>query len=132
MIATKESRMTSPLPTIVDVPPLDEEPGFGALSTSKGNLPLKALDVRTRIDGLLARTLVRQSFANPHAVPLEATYIFPLPDRAAVNRFVLRVGARTIEAQLQERSQARETYEKALRDGHRAAIAEEERPNVFT
>src|SRR5437899_117474 len=124
--------MTSPVPIIVDVPESQDEAGFGALSTPKGNLPLKALGVRARVDGLLARTIVRQSFANPHAEPLEATYIFPLPDRAAVNRFVMRVGGRTIEGELQERAKAREAYEQALKAGHRAAIAEEERPDVFT
>src|SRR5260221_5128469 len=125
--------MTSPIPITVDVPPPEgEEAGFGALSTPLGNLPLKALAVHARVDGLLARTVVRQRFANPHAQPLEATYIFPLPARAAVNRFVMRVGARTIEGELQERAKAREAYEQALKAGHRAAIAEEERPDVFT
>jgi Ca-activated chloride channel family protein len=124
--------MTVPVPIIVDVPPPESEAGFGAVQTALGNLPLKALDVHVRVDGLLARTVVRQTFANPHAQPLEATYIFPLPDRAAVNRFVMRVGPRTIEGELRERGKAREAYEEALKAGHRAAIAEEERPDVFT
>ena len=31
-----------------------EEAGFGTLTTDKGGLPLKTMDVRTRIDGLKA------------------------------------------------------------------------------
>src|SRR5262245_13750146 len=129
---TEEKPMTSPVPIIVELPPPEGEAGFGAVQTPLGNLPLKALDVCARVDGLLARTVVRQSFANPHSEPLEATYIFPLPGRAAVNRFVMRVGPRTIAGELKERANARETYEAALKAGHRAAIAEEERPDVFT
>src|SRR5204862_5505417 len=37
-----------------------------------------------------------------------------------------------IEGQLKERGQARQDYDQAIRAGQRAAIAEEERPNVFT
>src|SRR5215471_16799630 len=39
---------------------------------------------------------------------------------------------RVIEGVLQERAQARKEYEQAIQAGHRAAITEEERPNVFT
>src|SRR5262249_33264834 len=60
------------------------------------------------------------------------TYIFPLPDRAAVTRFRMEVAGRVIEGVLQERAQARKEYEQAIQAGHRAAITEEDRPNVFT
>jgi Ca-activated chloride channel family protein len=110
----------------------EEESGFGALRTERGCLPLRALDVRARIDGLLAEVELHQTFRNVHDVPLEATYIFPLPDRAAVTRFRLVVAGRTIDAELKERGQAREEYDRAIQEGHRAAITEEERPGVFT
>ncbi|MCW8139383.1 MAG: hypothetical protein KIT58_10820, partial [Planctomycetota bacterium] len=112
--------------------PVTDEPGVGALSTPRGNLPLRLLDVHARVTGLFAETTVRQTFVNTLGVPLEATYIFPLPDRAAATRFRLEVGERVVEGELQERGQARATYDRALRTGHRAAIAEEERPGVFT
>jgi Ca-activated chloride channel family protein len=108
------------------------EAGFGALTTTQGPLPLKALDVRVHLDGLLARTVHVQTFVNTHAEPLEATYIFPLPDRAAVTSFRLEVAGRVIEGELKERGQARQEYDAALRAGQRAAITEEERPGVFT
>src|SRR5262249_19720888 len=38
----------------------DREEGFGALRTPRGCLPLEALDVRAHVNGLLARTEVRQ------------------------------------------------------------------------
>ena len=109
-----------------------DQAGFGSLSTEKGVLPLKAMDVTTRIDGLIAQTDLTQTFQNVHAVPLEATYIFPLPDRAAVTRFRLEVAGRVIEGELKERGAARKEYDQALKAGHRAAITEEERPGVFT
>jgi len=108
------------------------EPGFGALETSLGPLPLKAMEVKTHILGLATRVQVRQTFVNAHAEPLEAVYIFPLPPRAAVCGFTMRVGDREVKGTLFERQQARERYAQALRQGKRAALAEEDRPNVFT
>jgi Ca-activated chloride channel family protein len=111
---------------------VDEEPGFGALQTERGPLPLKALEVQAKLEGLIGEVSVTQTFVNTHAEPLEATYIFPLPDRAAVTRFRLEVAGRVVEGVLKERAAARRDYEQALQAGHRAAITEEERPNVFT
>ena len=109
-----------------------EEAGFGCLETVRGGLPLRRLGVNGRITGLLYRLAVAQEFVNVCAEPLEATYIFPLPARAGVTRFRLRVGERVVEGVLKERGAAREEYDQAIREGHRAAIAEEERPEVFT
>ena len=110
----------------------DPEAGFGAMETSKGPLPLKAMDIQASIVGLLSRVTIRQTFVNTHQEPLEAVYVFPLPPRAAVSRFTMKVGDRTVEGQIREREQARADYQKALKEGKRAALAEEDRPNVFT
>jgi Ca-activated chloride channel family protein len=110
----------------------DEEKGYGALLTAEGPLPLKALDVQAKIDGLIVETSLTQCFVNTHKEPLEATYIFPLPDRAAVTRFQLEVAGRLVDGVLQERAEARKIYDEAIQAGHRAAITEEERPGVFT
>lgn len=126
-----------PIPILQDAdlkrsPPVDEEAGFGALRTPRGPLPLRNLTVAAQIDALIAQVTVTQTFVNVLDVALEATYIFPLPDRAAVTQFQMKVNGRIIEAVLEERAQARREYDQAMQQGHRAAIAEEERPGVFT
>ncbi|MFE3448051.1 VIT domain-containing protein [Nonomuraea sp. NPDC059194] len=108
------------------------EAGMGALRTERGNLPLESVDVATRISGLIAGVEVAQGFHNPFGVTLEATYVFPLPDRAAVTRFTMEADDRLIEGVLKERGQARADYDRALAEGRRAALAEEDRPDVFT
>ena len=112
--------------------PAGDEAGCGALETTRGRLPLRALDVRARIDGLLCQMTVCQSYVNAFNEPLEATYIFPLPDRAAVTHFRMEVNGRIVEGQLKERGQARREYTEAIEKGHRAAITEEDRAGVFT
>src|SRR5262249_60760851 len=65
-------------------------------------------------------------------VGIAATYILPLPDRAAVHRFRMEVAGRVVEGVVEERGAAREQYDQAIAAGHRAAITEEERAGVFT
>jgi Ca-activated chloride channel family protein len=112
--------------------PRDADACFGSIATARGHLPLEAMDVHARAVGLDVQVELRQRFVNNLSQPIEATYIFPLPDRAAVRGFRLRVGERVIEGVIDERGQARQDYAEAIRAGHRAAIAEEERPDVFT
>lgn len=108
------------------------EGGFGALATEKGNLPLDQLDVRLAVTGLAVETELTQGFRNPYDEPLEATYVFPLPDRAAVTSLTMTADDRTVHGVLREREQARADYEQAIGEGKRASLAEEERPGVFT
>jgi len=110
----------------------DAEAGFGALQTERGLLPLVAMTVEARVTGLIAATEVVQTFVNTTGTAIEATYIFPLPDRAAVHAFVMEVGGRRVEGVVEERGAAREQYDQAIAAGHRAAITEEERAGVFT
>jgi Ca-activated chloride channel homolog len=125
--------MTSYLPLLND----DElgaagEAGIGAITTERGKLPLQAIDVDATITGLVARVALTQTFGNRFDRPLEASYIFPLPDRAAVTEFRMETGERVVEGVLKERGQARAEYDTAVEEGRRASIAEEERPGVFT
>ncbi|NUR59748.1 MAG: VWA domain-containing protein [Catenulispora sp.] len=115
-----------------EMPRLAPEGGLGALRTERGNLPLEQVDVRTTVVGLTARTELAQTFRNPYDVPLEATYIFPLPDRAAVTRLRMQAAGRIVEGVVKERETARADYDQAIAEGRRASIAEEERPGVFT
>jgi Ca-activated chloride channel homolog len=108
------------------------EAGFGALQTERGLLPLVAMQVDARVNGVMAATTVTQTFVNTTGSVIEATYIFPLPDRAAVHEFVMEVNGRRIDGVVEERAAAREQYDEAIARGHRAAITEEERAGVFT
>ena len=106
--------------------------GFGSIETTQGCLPLTALDVDVQIEGLAAETTVRQQFRNVFDEPLEATYIFPLPPRAAVTGFRMTVNDTVVQGRIDERGKAREDYDTAIAEGRTASIAEQERADVFT
>ncbi len=94
--------------------------------------PLVATEVDISVAGIVARTRVTQHFFNPTAQWREGLYVFPLPDRAAVDQLHMRIGDRVIEGQVQEKSAARATYAKAKAAGTKAALVESARPNLFT
>ncbi len=94
--------------------------------------PLKHTDVRCDIAGFLARTTVKQVFTNPTNRKIEAVYIFPLPQSAAVDDMVMTVGDRRVVGIVKPREEAREIYERARAAGHVASLLDQERPNIFT
>lgn len=62
--------------------------------------PLKHTEVKAKIAGNISRVEVTQSFENPFTTTLEAVYIFPLPDEAAVDDMLIRIGDRTIQGSI--------------------------------
>lgn len=116
----------------------DDRPRSGLLRTldpESGEVlpvPLQHTDVRASIAGTIATVLVEQQFYNPFDRTIEAEYVFPLPDDAAVSDFVMVIGERRIRGVIREREEAEEIYREARRQGYRASLLTQERPNVFT
>jgi len=94
--------------------------------------PVLATEVELRVTGMVVRAVVRQRFTNPSGEWVEGVYVFPLPEDAAVDHLKMRVDDRVIEGVIQERMAAKTTYEAAKKQGQRASLVEQERPNVFT
>ncbi len=95
-------------------------------------VPLVHTDAAIDVRGLVASATVTQQYANDSTAPIEAVYVFPLPHDAAVYDLELRVGNRIIRSEIHEREEAKRVYQAAKAEGKRAAIVEEERPNIFT
>ena len=111
------------------------EGGF-LLKSSTGKTRIPAPLVHTNVDimisGSIARATVSQQFTNPGSEWTEGVYVFPLPEQAAVDHLRMRIGERTIEGQIQERTQAKKTYLNAKAKGQHTSLLEQERPNIFT
>ena len=121
------------------VPPADEDtPGSGAMlarlpkEEKEIPLPLKHTDVKGQISGYIATVDVTQQFHNPYDEKIEAVYVFPLPQNAAINEFIMTIGERRIRGIIRERQEAEEIYRQAKSQGHVASLLTQERPNIFT
>jgi Ca-activated chloride channel family protein len=93
---------------------------------------LEHTEVSIDVRGLVAVASVAQRYRNDTEQALEAVYVFPLPHQAAVYDMEIRIGDRVIRSVIQERAEAQQTYRQAKAAGKRAALVEQERPNVFT
>jgi len=94
--------------------------------------PLKHTGVQAKIAGNISRVEVIQSFENPFDLPLEAVYVFPLPEDAAVDDMEIKIADISIKGSIQRREQARQIYEQAKQQGRIAGLLEQERDNIFT
>ncbi|HET7609164.1 MAG TPA: VIT and VWA domain-containing protein [Gammaproteobacteria bacterium] len=119
----------------------DDEPGSGTMlalvAPARGApatevpLPLRHTDVHAVITGYISAVDVTQQFENPYDEKIEAVYLFPLPEKAAVNEFVMTIGQRKIRGILREREEAQRIYEDARAQGYRASLLVQHRPNIF-
>ncbi|WP_409517180.1 marine proteobacterial sortase target protein [Ensifer sp.] len=103
-----------------------KEPGYFV------EAPRLATDVQIDVNGPIMRTRVTQRFENPSKGWVEGTYVFPLPDDSAVDTLKMQIGERFIEGQVKPRQAAKEIYEHAKAEGKKAALLEQQRPNLFT
>ncbi len=109
--------------------------GLFVTTQNKGReqaFPLKRTEVKAKIAGNISRVEVVQKFENPFNEPLDAVYVFPLPDEAAVDDMEIKIADRIIKADIKRRDEALEIYEKARRQGFTAGLLEQERDNIFT
>jgi len=94
--------------------------------------PKVETEVTIHVTGIVARTRVAQTFRNAGDDWVDGVYVFPLPENAAVDRLLLHVGERVIEGQVKEKEEARRVFAQARREGKKAALVEQQRPNLFT
>jgi len=107
----------------------DQTSGLYAHSTP---IPLDGVRVDAHLVGAVVEVTVTQRYRNTEQVPLEAVYVFPLEEGAAVCGFAARIGDRVVEGRVEEREEAFAAYDDAMADGHGAFLLDQERTNVFT
>ena len=111
--------------------PVVEAPRSG-LQAGGSAVPLLGVSVEAELKGFAARVTLSQRYRNDGETPLEATYVFPLDEAAAVCGFEAIVDGKVITGKVLEREKAFEVYDEAISAGHGAYLLDEERPDVFT
>jgi len=112
-----------------------DQVGAGELlwNSDRGWIPLPVADVEVElsITGIMTRGRLTQRFSNPTERVIEAVFVFPLPDRAAIHHMEMRIGDRKIVSTIREKEEARKTYEEAKQSGRKASLLDQQRPNLF-
>ena len=71
-----------------------------ALEGERFDLPLEHTHIDVVITGGVAEVNIAQTYRNIFDAPIEAVYVFPLPENSAVNAMSMVIGARRIEAEI--------------------------------
>ena len=125
---TAQAARAAELPSDIGAPTLLFQDASGSYSTAA---PLET-DLRMSVAGVVARVRVAQRFRNFGSTYLEAVYVLPLPDDAAVDRLSMKIGERVIEGKIHESGTAERIYGDARAAGQRVSLVRQSSANRFT
>ena len=95
-------------------------------------LPQVQLRSHTRINPLCFTTQLTQTFINPTSEALpQAKYTFPLYDGVAISAFRCKIGDKIILGHVEEKQQARQTFQAAVSRGENAGLLESLPSSIF-
>jgi hypothetical protein len=95
-------------------------------------VPLVGVKIEAEVKDFASRVVMTQRYRNAEEGPIEAVYVFPLEEGAAVSGFEAIIDGLHVVGEVQEREKAFETYDEALAAGHGAYLLDQERPDIFT
>jgi Ca-activated chloride channel family protein len=101
------------------------------LENTRVTLPLKGVEASFDVRGDLVSVELRQIYHQDRTQPLDVLYTFPLPGGAAVYRCEMVVNDRVISAKVMELEEARKVAAEKKAAGHRTALVESVRENLF-
>jgi hypothetical protein len=94
-------------------------------------LRIETLDVRVRIRGTIAETVITARFVNPGRDNLEGDFTLAMPAGSVVTGYALDIGDRMIDGVLVDQRQGRIAYERLVRGRIDPGLAEVSRDNLF-
>ncbi|KAM6384315.1 protein mono-ADP-ribosyltransferase PARP4 [Alca torda] len=94
-------------------------------------VPLEGVYIKARIIDFVAQVVMFQTYTNQNSKPIEAKYVFPLDDKAAVCGFEAFINGKHITGEVKEKKQAHREYRKAIRQGDGAYLMDQDAPDIF-
>src|SRR5215204_1700728 len=78
-------------------------------------LPVKSIQIDTKINGQVATTHLEQVFRNDTPYTLEGTYFFPIPETASIVEFAIWENGKKLVGEVRSREEARRIYDEIVR-----------------
>ncbi|XP_026564599.1 poly [ADP-ribose] polymerase 4 isoform X2 [Pseudonaja textilis] len=104
----------------------------GLLDRAGNPIPLKDIQIKGRIIDFVAEVVVFQTYENETESPIEAKYVFPLDDTAAVCGFEAFIKGKHIIGEVKEKEKAHQEYREAISRGDGAYLMDQDAPDIFT
>lgn len=93
---------------------------------SSFNLPIQSVSIECHTHNTIAQVSSTLEYENTTESTLECLFVFPLDERSAVYHFEAETEGRVIVAEVQERKEAEETYERAMESNQTAFLLEQD------
>lgn len=111
-------------PSLAQAIPIDPPPLPEPLPFVLDEVQIEAFTVGVTIDGPLAKVHVTQRLRNDLPRTIEGSYLFPLPEDAALSDFQMTVDGKVLEGEILRADEARRTYEEIVRQRRDPALLE--------
>ncbi|XP_040191530.1 von Willebrand factor A domain-containing protein 5A-like isoform X1 [Rana temporaria] len=98
----------------------------GLLTNQKLPIPLQGIWVDALVKGFVTDVSATLKYKNKEENAVEAIFVFPMDEDSAVYSFEATIEGKKIVADLQEKKQAKETYNEAISQGQQAFLLEED------
>jgi Ca-activated chloride channel family protein len=85
---------------------------------------VREVTIDAQVRDQVSEVRVAQTFHNPGSWPLEAEFVFPLPEEGAIQNFVLMVDGKELTGRLLPKDEARRIYEDIVRTKRDPALLE--------
>ncbi|CAF0916031.1 unnamed protein product [Adineta steineri] len=95
-------------------------------------IPIRHVYVDALIHSFTADVTLTQTYYNENSYPVEAVYIFPIEENAAVYEFTAHIDDRLIKAMVQEKQTAENMYEDAVQRGQTAVLLRQDERTLDT
>jgi Ca-activated chloride channel family protein len=109
---------------IIPDPPICDPAPCPPVIIPMDQLVIRYHHVKVTIQDQVAITHVDQVFYNPNDWTIEGTYMFPIPDEAAISNFTLWIDGKPVEGKILDAAEARKTYEQIVASMRDPALLE--------
>ncbi len=109
-----------------------EEQESCALTCNGEEVAMKSVHVHGKLDGLLLRMKVRQTYTNDSDEALETVYTFPLAWSATLLNLAVELNGKRLNGTVLEKQQAVKQYEKAIDNGDSPIMVERSGRGLYT
>ncbi len=113
-------------PEMVRCPPMPPRP-----VPMPNVLPVKSINIDTKINGQVATTHLEQVFRNDTPYTLEGTYFFPIPETASIVEFAIWENGKKLVGEVRTREEARRIYDEIVRKQRDPGLLEYAGKNLF-
>ena len=93
-------------------------PSFTILMKDEDNEREDTIYLKSNINEIYATTEITQYFINKLDNPIELIISFPIKEEISLNKFIIKIGEKTVSSKIMEKKEAEQKYKDSLNEGN--------------